>query len=414
MKIIAFHAYLYKDNYIPMLTEQFRKLMSSGLYEKADKIYIGIVDESGDKSPRGADWIKYFWQFAKSKVEIVVYEKNNEETDTLKWIADYSFKNPEDYVLYFHTKGITTYNEATEDWRKYMEYFVVENWQDCTRKLDEGFDICGVLWNHETVYGEFPHFSGGMWWSKSDYINTLKHEWLNLTWRYYREFWIGSGKPKVFEFHNSRMNDIEAFNRGESHYSKPYPRENYEKNLVNLNKSDGFLTDKGVLHSYLPIYDQLFKPYRNKKINIFEVGYQYGGSAKLWELYFPYAKILSIDIDQSFPHKQDAINLGLKTEFKFLTHRVRMEFKDANTLTPEYFKDFIPDIAIDDGSHLLAHQLHFIKTIFPLMKPGGLLIIEDVQDIDNEKIEFQKLGTFKLYDFRKGGRTDDVIIIFEK
>jgi hypothetical protein len=384
-KIIAFHAYLYRDNYIPMLTDQFHKIISSGLYDNVDKIYIGVNNVNPHSQQEGINWIKNFWQFAKDKVEIVGYPQNKEETETLQWIGNYSRQNPGDYVLYFHTKGITTYNEATEDWRKYMEYFVVENWRNCIQKLNEGFDACGVLWNHITVYGDYPHFSGGMWWANTNYINTLKHEWLNDSWRYYREFWIGSNpNAKVFEFHNSRMNDIEAFNKGESHYSKPYPRSNYEKTLSELNTFNRkFLSDKGVLHSYLPIYDELFTPYRYKKINLFEVGFQYGGSAKLWELYFTQAQIKSIDIDNTFPFKQEAIDLNIETEFKF-TDRVQMEFKDSITLTPEYFKDFIPDIAIHDGLHEVSNMIHFIKTVYPVMK-SGLLIIEDIQDIDNER-----------------------------
>jgi hypothetical protein len=227
-KVIAFHAYLFGDNYITMLTEQFRKIITSGLLSDVDKIFIGIVDPKTSALTDGVEWIRYFWKIS-SKIEIVVFPENNEQTDTLRWIIDYSKNNPDDYVLHLHTKGITHYTEPTEDWRKYMEYFVVENWRDCIQKLDEGFDACGVMWNRDTVYGDYPHFSGGMWWAKCSYINTLNHEWLNMNWRYYREFWIGSNlNAKIFEFHNSRMNDIEAFNRAGSHYSKPYPISNYE------------------------------------------------------------------------------------------------------------------------------------------------------------------------------------------
>ena len=34
---------------------------------------------------------------------------------------------------------------------------------------------------------------------------------------------------------------------------------------------------------------------------------------------------------------------------------------------------------IDDGSHVPAHQLLGFKLLFPLIKPGGLYVIEDIE-----------------------------------
>jgi len=230
MNIIAYHAYLFGDHYIDIMVDQFRKILSSRLYENIDKIYIGIVDSGTGKPMNGVEWIRYFWGFSKSKVEIVLYSGNKDETETMQWIKNYSANNPGNNILYFHTKGITHYTQPTEDWRRYMEYFVVENWTDCVQKLNEGFDCCGVMWNTETIWGNYPHFSGTMWWAKTDYINTLNPEYLINDWRLLREFWIGSNpNVKAFEFHNSRMNDMKALQESRSHYSLPYSRENYEK-----------------------------------------------------------------------------------------------------------------------------------------------------------------------------------------
>jgi hypothetical protein len=235
--IIVYHGYMF-GHYMIMMCEQFRKLIQSGLYEKCDKFYIGIVD-TPDKSPsNGLAWLNAFWNCSSSKginplpakIEIKVYPDNHEETDTLKWIRDYAKENPSDYILYFHTKGITLQNECTEDWRKYMEYFVIENWTNCVQKLNEGFDCCGVLWNSDTNLGYWPHFSGGMWWANTNYINTLQHDYLDKEWRYYREFWIGSNpNVKQFEFHNSRLNDKEPILAGRSHYQIRYLSNNYRK-----------------------------------------------------------------------------------------------------------------------------------------------------------------------------------------
>jgi hypothetical protein len=408
--IIVYHGFLY-GNYKQVLTDQFNDLILSGLYEEADKVYIGLVD-----TVNGAEWVRDFWK-GKTKVEIIVYKENNELADTMRWVRDYSKANPEDYVLFFHSKGVSHYDLPTEDWRKYMEYFTVERWRDCVDKLNEGYDACGVLWNTDTVYGKYPHFSGAFWWATCKYINSLDHSYLDMDWKYGREMWIGTNKEaKIFEFHNSRMNDIEKFNAGKSHYSVRYDRSNYVKDsLVDLNKEgEYFLSDKGVLHNYLPYYDLMFSQFRDREVNIFEIGYQYKGSLRLWEKYFLYAKIKAIDISEDRPFIQDAKALNLLTEIE-TGQRVTTEIKDSNSLTKKYFKE-IPDIVIDDGSHNLEDQLFVIRLIYPLLKKGGLLIIEDIQDYDNQRQAFEKLGLeFYVIDKRKEtGRYDEVLLIFKK
>lgn len=170
--------------------------------------------------------------------------------------------------------------------------------------------------------------------------------------------------------------------------------------LVELFKKGNYLTDKGIDHSYLEIYDILFDPFRNKRINVFEVGYFKGGSSKLWEDYFLNAQIRIIDIE------------GIP----FATNRVRFEIKDVKTLTPEYFKYFKPDIAIDDGSHILEEQIHFVKVLYPVLRKNGLLIVEDVNNIDQWKEKFDELRIpYQIIDLRDvKGRSDDVLIIIRK
>jgi len=240
--VVAYHAYMFGDHYMTLMREQFRLLIHSGLYNACDKLYIGIVMDKNMHPGKetGIAWANGFYNFATSskpekekKVEIAIYPQNNEETDTMKWIRDYSKDNPGDYVLYWHTKGITKDNQPTTDWRHYMEYFCIEQWKDCIAKLEEGFDCCGVLWNTDTPLGMHPHFSGTFWWARTDCINTLDHSFLDSEWRYAREFWIGSNpKARAFEFHNSRLNDKESLIAGRGHYDVEYPRENYVKKKI--------------------------------------------------------------------------------------------------------------------------------------------------------------------------------------
>jgi hypothetical protein len=177
------------------------------------------------------------------------------------------------------------------------------------------------------------------------------------------------------------------------------------KSLLELNDretSGFFFSDKGWSHSYLPEYEKLFAPYRDREINIFEVGYQHGGSAELWARYFSKAIVKSIDVDHCVPDP--------------LSQRIIVELRDMNKLRSEYFSDFLPDIAIDDGSHLLEDQLHFVKTVFPVLKKGGIMIVEDIQNIITQKVAFDYLDIpFLVYDLRNiKNRYDDVFLLYRK
>lgn len=230
-----------------MMTEQFRKIISptymndgtikKNVFSYCSKVYIGIIDSDDKKPSHGEEWIRRFWSFSSSKqeekidnkVEIVFYKDNQELRRTLRWVRDYAKENTGDYILFFHSKGITHYTQATEDWRRYMEYFVIERWRECIEKLNEGYDACGVLWNTDTPIGIHPHFSGAFYWATTDYINSLNHEFIDSDNRFDMEFWIGSNpNARIFEFHNSGYNTKERLIANKGHYNISYPRDNYE------------------------------------------------------------------------------------------------------------------------------------------------------------------------------------------
>lgn len=171
---------------------------------------------------------------------------------------------------------------------------------------------------------------------------------------------------------------------------------------INDRGNGRFFSDKGTIHSYLPYYDALLTPYRDKNINLFECGYQHGGSCKLWLEYFPKAIIKSIDVDNT------CLDIG--------DERSSIDIKSIKDITPEYFKDFIPDVAIDDGSHSLEDQIIFIKLVYPLLASGGIMIVEDIQDINNQKSFFDALDIpYELVDNRtKHQRYDEVFLIYRK
>ncbi|MFD9963228.1 class I SAM-dependent methyltransferase [Amycolatopsis sp. NPDC058986] len=129
----------------------------------------------------------------------------------------------------------------------------------------------------------------------------------------------------------------------------------------------------GSTHWYTPHYEHHFRPWQEEPVRILEIGiggygeteYQ-GGSLHMWQRYFRRGLVFGVDI----------------TEKKVSGPRIRTFQGDQND--PEFLTGLADeigplDIVIDDGSHVSEHILTSFGTLFPLLKPGGLYVIEDLQ-----------------------------------
>jgi len=163
-------------------------------------------------------------------------------------------------------------------------------------------------------------------------------------------------------------------------------------------------SDKGTLHSYIEYYNQLFEPYKDKKINFLEIGLFFGHSIDFWDKYFnPESNILSIDID-------------LKLSNYNFSNRVTLIQGDSTKLkTSKLFKNSSLNIIIDDGDHSIGNQIKTFNNFKSKMAKGGLYIIEDIQNIDKDKQSLLDLHkNCKVYDLRHlKGRYDDVFILYK-
>jgi hypothetical protein len=132
--------------------------------------------------------------------------------------------------------------------------------------------------------------------------------------------------------------------------------------LINLLKK---YPSKGKLH-FLKIYDDYFKNFKNKKINILEIGVHEGKSLMIWKDYFPKANIIGIDLKSyNFNINRIFTFQGDQTDINFLLGLSRK------------FKKF--DIIIDDGSHVCSHIIKTFGALFDFLKEDGLYICEDLQ-----------------------------------
>ena len=156
--------------------------------------------------------------------------------------------------------------------------------------------------------------------------------------------------------------------------------------------------DKGTAHSYIEnYYNQRFDKIRLNKLNILEIGVSTGLSLEMWCEYFPNSNIIGVELDNII--------------YKPSSDRIKLIIGDGtNAKTFQNIDDL--DIIIDDGSHIFTDQIFSYAILYDRLKKGGIYIIEDVKNIDEVGIFFNRLNTYaKIYDFRKLKKRDDDVII---
>ena len=138
---------------------------------------------------------------------------------------------------------------------------------------------------------------------------------------------------------------------------------------------------RGHRHPYTAVYTMLFASLRNKPIRFAEIGVAMGASAEVWSKFFthPETKLCLFDSDKE---------LLEGTEKRVRDSRIRTGIMDVSvdgdvmrglsTVAGEDGGEGPYDVIIDDSSHNHEHQIRIIKEAFPLLKSGGMLIIEDI------------------------------------
>lgn len=141
---------------------------------------------------------------------------------------------------------------------------------------------------------------------------------------------------------------------------------------------------------YFDVYERHLSKFVGKAPKILEIGVLGGGSIELWLKYFGKdTQVIGVDIDpRCLQYKYDGnatVLMGDQSNPQFWD-----EFLDKHT-------DF--DIIIDDGSHIMEHQILTLQKTFPHLKTGGVFICEDTHTSYWPKWngEYDKKGTFLDY-----------------
>jgi len=189
---------------------------------------------------------------------------------------------------------------------------------------------------------------------------------------------------------------------------------------------DNNFTDKDQGHCYAEVYDILFESIQNEAQNILEVGIDRGGSILLWKNYFSNANIYGIDLRDKYCIRRELLEC-LETDERvvLLTERNAYDTKTIEKIdevSTKLFNQPNPkfDVIIDDGPHTLDSQKLFIELYSPLLSESGILIIEDIQDINylNDLVEVvpDELKKYvQVYDLRDAiNQYDDILFIINK
>ena len=163
------------------------------------------------------------------------------------------------------------------------------------------------------------------------------------------------------------------------------------------------MTDKGTTHSYLDFYEVTLSSFVNKGAVLLELGVQSGGSLLLWEEYLKNATVHGIDKAK----KPKSIEGHSSIVFHC------MDCTDKKAVEKE-FTGIGFDVVIDDASHYLPSQLASFEIFYPMLRDGGIYVIEDVVPGNVER--FKKLrDDVVIHDFTAVRKQfDDILVVISK
>jgi hypothetical protein len=126
---------------------------------------------------------------------------------------------------------------------------------------------------------------------------------------------------------------------------------------------------------YFEIYDRHLSRFRDRPVNVVEIGVLEGGSLRMWKEYFgPESHIFGIDVDpacRAFAEDGIDVLIGDQADRGFLTS----------------VREAIPvmDVLIDDGGHTMEQQITTFEELYPHVAPEGVFLCEDLHTSYHEE-----------------------------
>ena len=132
------------------------------------------------------------------------------------------------------------------------------------------------------------------------------------------------------------------------------------------------LNPKGHRHPYTSTYSLLLAQYRFQPVRFAEIGIAMGASAAMWSHFFNNGNIFMFDSDLNFIENCRSYNIPRVTcnhmdVFKEDSIRSALEGIGGNL-----------DVLLDDSTHGIDDQIRIIQVALPYIRPGGMILVEDI------------------------------------
>lgn len=205
-----------------------------------------------------------------------------------------------------------------------------------------------------------------------------------------------------------------------------------ENELVNILQkheinSDKHYTVRSYNHTYLDVYQHIFKPFRDERINVCEIGILRGESVKLWYHYFNQATIYGLDTFERggwtgsiwWGCRKDEVEANLNN-FSDRVILAQVDSCSDDNDSRDTFFDLLNGnklhIIIDDASHELPDQVKTFNNFIPHLHQDGIYIIEDI-GLTNDKfydpnLIKEHIAGIKIIDMRNIGGMDNVLGVY--
>ena len=210
MKIHVYYHCALMGRYREVMAEQIKAMKDSWLLDKADSLTAYQLTGDNKLYEMGDKWTVH------TDTDLTRYE-----FPTLQMMRKHAFNEPESAFCYLHTKGVSKpkFRQWLDDeWRRYMEFNIIDRWDECADGIRRGCDLAGCEWYRRLRpcrTGGIPDpefqgfFAGNFFWASGRYLTTCPGiDSLDRQDRWQAEAWVGCGyKPIIHELLNLRCDE---------------------------------------------------------------------------------------------------------------------------------------------------------------------------------------------------------------